>query len=75
MNNQPIFNHRITGNSNGEDVIDTVSMMANRASSILHLLSLQFGHNEDGHISNAIDSVICEIEDIKVYLRTTKQVG
>ena len=64
---------------NGEDrldVVDTISIMASRASGILHLLSLQFEHADSSrlnieHLASAIDSAICEIKD----LRATKQTG
>lgn len=65
----PNFNHRFsTTHEDHLGISDNITAMANRASSILHLLSLQFGHNEDGYVVNAIDSAICEIEDIKAYL-------
>ena len=66
------FSHRIVGLHNNRDISDTISMMANRALGVSHLLALQF-ESEDSSmlnhelISNAIDSIICELNDIRAY--------
>ena len=69
----PDFNHRVSCiHNNHLDISDTISMMANRALGVLYLLALPFDDNgaprlSDELIANALDSVICEINDIRAY--------
>ena len=81
MNNQstakihPDFNHRIVGLHNNRDISDTISMMANRALGVSHLLALQFECEDSEFIINAIDSIICELNDIRAYSVVIAETG
>lgn len=67
------FGHRLGYFPDDEefDVVDSIAMMANRASALLYLLSIQFDGSCEVRLSDklmcsAIDSAIKEIEDINV---------
>jgi hypothetical protein len=56
------------------DLTDTVHIMAARATSVLYLLSAQFESEDDNTlpshvIYDSICSVICELDDMKAYLK------
>lgn len=67
------FSHRVSGiHDNHLDISDTITAMANRALGVLYLLALPFDDNgaprlSEELIANALDSVICEINDIRAY--------
>ena len=72
----PDFNHRVSGiHDNHLDISDTISMMANRALGVSHLLALQFEGEDSEFIINAIDSIICELNDIRAYSAVIAETG
>lgn len=66
------FNHRLSvvNQTTKGGLMDSINLMAERASSVLYILSGQFTGVEDNRwsdaiVSGAIDSAIQEIEDMK----------
>lgn len=65
------FSHRFSGTHENDtyDEIDTIGLMTSRALGVLHSLAVQFdgggSRMSDVLISGALDSIICEVEDIE----------
>jgi hypothetical protein len=72
---RPEFTHRYCDSFHDyRDLSDTVHIMADRAKSVLYLLSAQFESEDDNTLSNdiifdSICSVICELNDMQAYLK------